>query len=82
MSLVTVVIMKSQLLLSVLASAAVGFVAAEELKVEVTHAVECDRKTVKGDQISMHYHGTLAESGKKFDASEFCDRRPSCVHLG
>lgn len=61
--------MKSSLLLSVLASAAVGFVAADGLNIEVTHAVECERKTVKGDKVSMHYHGSLADSGKKFDAS-------------
>lgn len=59
--------MKAQLLLSALAAA---LVAAEELKVDVTHAVECDRKTIKGDKIAMHYHGTLADTGKKFDASE------------
>lgn len=59
--------MKAQFLLSALAAA---LVAAEELKVDVTHAVECDRKTVKGDKIAMHYHGTLADTGKKFDASE------------
>ncbi|KAG6001205.1 hypothetical protein E4U43_001388 [Claviceps pusilla] len=48
---------------------AVGFVAAEELKIEVTHSVECDRKTQRGDKVSMHYRGTLLESGKIFDAS-------------
>lgn len=49
---------------------AVGFVAAEELKIEVTHSVECDRKTQRGDKVSMHYRGTLLESGKIFDASK------------
>lgn len=63
--------MKAALYLSVLASAAVGLVAAEELKVDVTHAVKCDRKTQNGDKIAMHYKGTLADSGKKFDASTF-----------
>jgi FK506-binding protein 2 len=61
--------MKSALVLSILASAAVGFVAAEELKIDVTLPVECDRKTQKGDKLSMHYRGTLAADGKKFDAS-------------
>ncbi|KAL7796840.1 hypothetical protein V8C37DRAFT_371637 [Trichoderma ceciliae] len=61
--------MKAALLLSALASCAIGVVAAEDLKVEVTHAVECERKTQKGDKVSMHYRGTLADSGKQFDAS-------------
>lgn len=56
-------------LLSVIASAAISLVAAEELSVEVTKAVECTRKTEKGDTVSMHYRGTLADSGKQFDAS-------------
>ncbi|KAF4121744.1 FK506-binding protein 2 [Geosmithia morbida] len=61
--------MKSSIIFSVLASAAVGMVTAEGLDVKVTQAVECDRKTQNGDMVSMHYHGSLAESGKKFDAS-------------
>jgi FK506-binding protein 2 len=48
------------LTLSIAALAAL--VAAEEVKVEVTRAVECDRKSKKGDKISVHYRGT-------FDAS-------------
>ncbi|KAK8000438.1 hypothetical protein PG990_013038 [Apiospora arundinis] len=54
--------------LSLVASAAVGVMAAE-LKIEVTQAVECDRKTKKGDAVEMHYKGTLAANGNKFDAS-------------
>lgn len=61
--------MKAALLLSVLASAVVSVVAAEELKVDVTLPVECERKTQKGDKVSMHYRGTLAKDGSKFDAS-------------
>ncbi|KAI9171870.1 FK506-binding protein [Paramyrothecium foliicola] len=61
--------MKTALFLSALASAAVGFVAAEDLKVDVTLPVECDRKTQNGDVVNMHYTGTLATSGKKFDSS-------------
>lgn len=61
--------MKTIAIFSVLASAALSLVAAEELKVEVTKAVECERKTEKGDLVSMHYRGTLADSGKQFDAS-------------
>lgn len=62
--------MKSAAILSVLAAATVRMaVAAEKLNIEVTHSVECDRKTQEGDEISMHYKGTLGGSGKKFDAS-------------
>lgn len=57
--------------LSLLASAAVGVLAsAEELKIDVTLPVECERKTQSGDKVSMHYKGTL-ENGNKFDASAF-----------
>lgn len=52
-----------------LLAATLGFVAAEELGIEVTHAVECERKTQKGDNIEVHYRGTLASNGEKFDAS-------------
>lgn len=55
------------LALSMVASAAVGVLAAD-LKVDVTTAVECERKTQKGDTIEVHYRGTL-ENGNKFDAS-------------
>ncbi|KAJ4393730.1 Peptidyl-prolyl cis-trans isomerase fpr2 [Gnomoniopsis smithogilvyi] len=54
--------------LSLLASAAVGVLAADELKIDVTLPVECERKTQNGDKVSMHYKGTL-ENGNKFDAS-------------
>ncbi|EEP77505.1 FK506-binding protein [Uncinocarpus reesii 1704] len=39
------------------------------LKIEKTHTVDCERRTARGDNIKVHYKGTLAESGKKFDAS-------------
>jgi hypothetical protein len=42
---------------------------AEDVKIEVTRAVECERKTQKGDKISVHYKGTLASDGSEFDAS-------------
>ncbi|KAF7856348.1 hypothetical protein EAF04_009876 [Stromatinia cepivora] len=47
-------------------------VLAAEVKIEVTKAVECERKTQKGDKIHVHYRGNLEEDGKvgkEFDAS-------------
>ena len=52
-----------------LAAFATAVIAADTVKVDVTHAVECERKTKKGDKISVHYKGTLASDGTKFDAS-------------
>ncbi|KAI0190801.1 hypothetical protein F4808DRAFT_444325 [Astrocystis sublimbata] len=54
--------------LTLLASAAVGALASD-LKIDVTLPVDCDRKTKKGDSIEVHYRGTLAANGNKFDAS-------------
>ncbi|KAI1737788.1 hypothetical protein F4680DRAFT_206324 [Xylaria scruposa] len=54
--------------LTLLASAAVGALASD-LKIDVTLPVECDRKSKKGDSIEVHYRGTLAANGNKFDAS-------------
>lgn len=63
--------MKSILLsLSLLASAAIGVLAGDDLKIDVTLQVECDRKTKKGDTINVHYLGTLQSNGQKFDASQ------------
>jgi FK506-binding protein 2 len=73
--------MKAFTVLSVIASAAIGLVAAEELSVEVTKAVECTRKTESGDIVSMHYRGTLADSGKQFDAS-YDRNQPFSFKLG
>lgn len=56
--------------LSLLASATVGVLAAEELGIDVTVPVECDRKTRKGDKINVHYRGTLQSNGQQFDASK------------
>ncbi|EER23070.1 Peptidyl-prolyl cis-trans isomerase fpr2 [Coccidioides posadasii str. Silveira] len=39
------------------------------LKIEKIHTVDCERRTLSGDSIKVHYRGTLAESGKQFDAS-------------
>ncbi|KAJ6443082.1 FKBP-type peptidyl-prolyl cis-trans isomerase [Purpureocillium lavendulum] len=73
--------MKAAFVFSLIASAAVSFAAAEELKIDVTLPVECDRKTQNGDRVSMHYKGTLAESGKKFDAS-YDRNQPLTFKLG
>lgn len=43
--------------------------AAAELGIETTHKVECTRKTENGDNISMHYKGTLQADGSEFDSS-------------
>ncbi|KAK4124235.1 hypothetical protein N657DRAFT_680259 [Parathielavia appendiculata] len=55
--------------LSLLASAAVGVAASDDLKIDVTLPVECDRRTQRGDTINVHYKGTLQTNGEKFDAS-------------
>ncbi|EKD21802.1 peptidylprolyl isomerase [Drepanopeziza brunnea f. sp. 'multigermtubi' MB_m1] len=51
-----------------LASLATAALAAE-VTIDVTRAVECDRKTKVGDKISVHYRGTLQSDGSEFDAS-------------
>ncbi|KAK1753447.1 hypothetical protein QBC47DRAFT_386410 [Echria macrotheca] len=62
--------MQSVLLsLSLLASAAIGVLASDDLKIDVTLPVECERKSQKGDKINVHYRGTLQSNGEKFDAS-------------
>jgi len=48
--------------------AAVG--SATELKIEkITEVDSCDRKSQRGDLLSMHYTGTLEKDGSKFDSS-------------
>ena len=49
-------------------------VSADDLRIEVTKAVECARKTRNGDGIYVHYRGTLQSDGTKFDSSY--DRGP------
>ncbi|KAL8792247.1 MAG: hypothetical protein Q9195_005126 [Heterodermia aff. obscurata] len=43
--------------------------AADEVTTEYTLTNECKRKTQRGDSIQVHYKGTLASDGSKFDAS-------------
>ena len=43
--------------------------AEDSVTIDVTRAVECERKTKRGDRIQVHYSGTLQDGGKKFDAS-------------
>jgi FK506-binding protein 2 len=43
--------------------------ASDEVVIDVTRAVECERKTQKGDKIDVHYRGTLAKDGSEFDTS-------------
>lgn len=57
--------MRFSFLLITLATAAT----AEKLRIDVTHETECERKTKNGDNVEMHYRGTLAKDGKQFDAS-------------
>ena len=53
-----------------LLSSAFGVLAAEEeLKIDVTHEVACESKTKAGDQVQVHYKGTLQSDGSKFDSS-------------
>ncbi|KAL4875119.1 FK506-binding protein 2 [Aspergillus karnatakaensis] len=61
--------MRLSILSTFLTVALTGFATAAELGVETTHAVECKRKTQKGDNVQMHYRGTLAADGSEFDAS-------------
>jgi len=44
-------------------------VMAAVVETEYTNIVECTRKTQRGDKIDVHYLGTLASDGSKFDSS-------------
>jgi FK506-binding protein 2 len=57
-----------KLVLSIVALAA-GLAAADDITIDVTRAVDCERKTRSGDKIEVHYRGTLASNGNEFDAS-------------
>lgn len=68
--------------LSLLASAAVGVLATDDLKIDVTTAVECERTSQKGDTVKVHYRGTLQSNGQKFDASKITNTFYSSQVLG
>jgi hypothetical protein len=69
-SIQTITMRFSTLSIAVLATASSAVLAAEpELKIEVTRAVECERKTQRGDSVDVHYRGSLQSDGTEFDAS-------------
>lgn len=51
------------------------------LNIEVTHPVECTRKTARGDKVDVHYRGTLQADGTEFDAS-YNRGQPLSFHVG
>lgn len=52
-----------------LATAASTTAPTDELLIDTTRPVACTRKTHTGDNISVHYNGTLASDGSEFDSS-------------
>jgi len=61
--------MRVAVVLALLALAA-AVAAADSVSIGVTHKPEhCDRKAKQGDTLEMHYTGTLAATGEKFDSS-------------
>jgi len=51
------------------------------LDIQVEHAVDCTRKTKKGDKVEVHYRGTLEKDGSEFDAS-YNRGQPLSFHVG
>ncbi|KAL5268310.1 hypothetical protein ACHWQZ_G002241 [Mnemiopsis leidyi] len=41
----------------------------DQLQIGVKKRNQCERKSKKGDQLAMHYTGTLKSDGSKFDSS-------------
>jgi FK506-binding protein 2 len=68
-------------LTSILIAALGSLAAAADLGIEVTHAVECTRKTTSGDGVAMHYRGTLQSDGSEFDSS-YKRKAPLTFKLG
>jgi FK506-binding protein 2 len=61
--------MRSLVSLLLFLPALFNLVTSAGLEIEITSPVECTRKTKKGDNVDMHYRGTLASDGSEFDAS-------------
>ncbi|KAH9822915.1 FK506-binding protein 2 [Teratosphaeria destructans] len=51
------------------------------LDIQVEKAVECSRKTQRGDKVDVHYRGTLEKDGSEFDAS-YNRGTPLSFHVG
>ncbi|KAI9862404.1 MAG: Peptidyl-prolyl cis-trans isomerase fpr2 [Vezdaea acicularis] len=41
----------------------------DSVTVDIVRSSECERRTQAGDQVQVHYRGTLAADGSQFDAS-------------
>jgi FK506-binding protein 2 len=65
----------------ILLTALTTLTSASGLQIDVTSPVECTRKTKKGDNVDMHYRGTLASDGSEFDAS-YNRGKPLSFQLG
>ncbi|KAL4938461.1 hypothetical protein BDV06DRAFT_200919 [Aspergillus oleicola] len=61
--------MRFATLTALLTLALTSLTSAADLGIEITHSVECNRKTAEGDTVQMHYRGTLQADGSEFDAS-------------
>ncbi|KAJ8606886.1 hypothetical protein MRB53_040639 [Persea americana] len=62
--------MRSAIITSFFTLLVVGAAALDEpLDIQVTKKVDCTRKSQRGDKVKVHYKGTLASDGSKFDAS-------------
>lgn len=55
--------------LTVMARADTAAVDVEALKIDNTRQFECDAPSKKGDELTVHYVGTLYGNGKEFDSS-------------
>ncbi|KAG8949757.1 Peptidyl-prolyl cis-trans isomerase fpr2 [Tulasnella sp. 424] len=68
---------------ALMASASEPKQAPEDLVIEKTHVPEkCQMRTRKGDQVVMHYRGSLFDTGKQFDASRDRGNQPFEFTLG